>query len=168
MDDKAETLSEFIVQDSVGGFANIAPQNNDGKRIPACYYYENSNGQKFLIYSFVAETVWVKLEWTPGLFRNYYRQRQLADGVARLQGRPLPAMCYKCPQAYILCKKDENSMVVGIWNIFADTIYSPEISLDFHYKRAEFYNCNGVLNGQTLNLSTNIIPYDFAIITLYK
>ena len=168
LDDNAEVLSEFIVQDSIGGFANISPHNNDGKRIPACYYYENADGQRFLVYSFVAETVWVKSEWTPGLFRNYYRQKQLADGVARLQGRPWPAMCYKSPQAYILCKKDENSMTVGIWNLFADTIYSPEIPLDYEYKQAEFYNCDGILNGQKINLSTDIMPYGFGIITLYK
>lgn len=168
IDEKATILSEFIVKDDVGGFANISPHDRTGQHIPACFCYQNDKGQKFMIYSFVAQTVWVKSEWTPGLFRNYYRQKQLANGVEWLQNRPLPAMCYKCPQAYILCKKDENSMTVGIWNLFADTIYTPEIFLDTAYSKAEFYKCGGVLNQDKVNLETDIIPYGFAIITLYK
>lgn len=168
IDEKAEVISEFIVRDAVGGFANISPHDRSGKRIPACYRYQNKQGQKFMVYSFVAQHAWVKSEWTPGLFRNYYRQKQLAEGVAWLQNKPLPAICYKCPQAYILCKKDEKSMTVGIWNLFADTMFSPEIVLDKSYSKADFYQCEGVLKGEKLQLSSDIIPYGFAIVTLYE
>lgn len=167
-DEKVEIFSEFIVRDEVGGFANISPYDRSGKRIPACFYYENADGHKFVIYSFVASTVWVKSEWTPGIFRDYHRQKQLVSGIARLQRRRLPAMCEKCPQLYILCKKDNESMTVGLWNLFADTIYSPEIILDGEYKRAEFYNCNGKIEKDKIKLDTDIIPYGFGVITLYK
>lgn len=164
----ATVLSEFIIKDDVGGFANISPYDRTGTCIPACFCYQNECGQKFMIFSFVAKTVWVKSEWTPGLFRNYYRQKQLGDGIQWLQNRPLPAMCYKSPQAYILCKKNTNSMTVGVWNIFADTMYSPEIILDGSYRNAEFYNCDGILKENKIQLHTDIIPYGFALITVYQ
>ncbi len=168
VDDKAQVMSEFIVRDGAGGFAGISPYDKSGTRIPACYRYENAKGQRFLVYTFVAPTVWSKSEWTPGIFRNYYRQKQLTDGISWLQGRRLPAMCLKHPQAYILCKKDEISMTVGIWNLFADTMYTPEVILDRSYRRAEFYQCKGSLDKEKMNFTTDIPPYGFAIITLYQ
>ncbi len=168
LDDKAQVLSEYIVKDGLAGFANVSPHDRSGKRIPACYLYENAAGQRFMVYAFVAKTVWTRSEWIPGIFRSYYRQRQLADGIAWLQNRPLPAMCFKQPQLYILCKKDASSMTVGIWNLFADTVFTPQIDLDGEYKRAEFYNCGGYLEKDRLQLTTDIIPYGFAVITLYK
>ena len=168
-DGKAKILSEFIVKEASGGFSNVSPYDRSGKRVPACYLYENAKGQRFMVYSFAAKTVCVKSQWAPGLFRNYYRQKQLAEGIEWLQkGKKLPAMCFKHPQVYILCKKDENSMIVGLWNIFADTIFAPEIELDAEYKKAEFYNCNGKLSGDKIILDTDILPYSFAVITLYK
>lgn len=119
-----------------------------------------------MVYSFVAETVWVKSEWTPGIFRDYHRQKQLAGGIAWLQNKPLPAIVYKCPQLYILCKADKNSLTIGLWNLFADTVFEPEILLDREYKTAEYYNCDGVLDKQKIHLKTNITPYGFAVITL--
>ncbi|MBQ7039597.1 MAG: hypothetical protein IJN39_03410 [Clostridia bacterium] len=168
-DGRIKILSEFIVKDSVGGFANVSPYDRSGKRIPACYLYENGKGQRFAVYSFVAKTVCVKSLWAPGLFRNYYRQKQIAESIEWLQkGKKLPAMCFKHPQLYILCKKNEESMTVGMWNIFADTVYTPETELDSEYKKAEFYNCDGKLCGDKIRLSTDIAPYSFAVITLYK
>ena len=121
-----------------------------------------------MVYSFVAGSVYVTTGWHNGLFRNYCRQRQLAEGIASLQGRPLPAMCFQCPELYILCKKDENAMAVGLWNFFPDTIYTPDIHLDGLYSQIDFYNCAGKLDGDKVRLSTDIAPYGFALFTVYQ
>ncbi len=151
-----------------GGLVGVSLLQDNKNKFHACYCYENAKKQRFLIYSFAARTVYVTLEWTPGIFRNYYRQRQIADGICNLQNRPLPAICYKHPELYILCKKDENSMTVGLWNLFADTLFTLKIVLDEEYKKAEFYNCEGVLCKNKIKLDTDIVPYSFGFITLYK
>lgn len=167
IDEKAEVLSEFLkIETNFGGYKEhlwaTAP------RCPGCYFYENENGQKFLVYTFVAEQAWAKGIWHKGLFRNYYRQAQLCYGIEKLQGKKLPAMCMKNPELYILCKKDDNSMSIGMWNFFADSILEPKIELDEKYGSADFYNCNGILNGDKIVLDKEILPYSFVFITVYK
>jgi hypothetical protein len=61
-------------------------------------------------------------------------------------------MCYKAPQLYILCKKDESSMSVGLWNLFADSVMNPVIELDQCYNSADFYHCNGRIEGERILL----------------
>ena len=47
---------------------------------PACYLYENANGQRFTVYTFVPTYVKTKSEWHNGIFRNYYRRNRLING----------------------------------------------------------------------------------------
>lgn len=166
LDGRAHVLSWFLTGSHEG--LAVLPAEDDCEKFPACYFYENSRGQRFMVYSFVAGSVYVTTGWHNGLFRNYCRQRQLAEGIASLQGRPLPAMCFQCPELYILCKKDENTMAVGLWNFFPDTIYTPDIHLDDFYSQIDFYNCAGKLDGDKVRLSTDIAPYGFALFTVYQ
>lgn len=165
--DNAEVLSMFT-EGSPEGLATIADDGKNKNEYPACFRYENEKGQKFMIYSFVPKRVFVVSGWQNGLFRNYCRQRQLADGIKWLQGKPLPAMSYKHPELYILCKKDEISMAVGLWNLFADSVFDPEIVLDGEYKSIDFYNCSGKLCGDKVRLDNDIMPYGFAFFTVTK
>jgi hypothetical protein len=163
----AVVMSDFLkIEGKFGCFNEHLWDTCD--RCPACYFYENKQGHKFLVYSFVAEVSWAKSVWNKGLFRSYYRQAQLVRGIEMLQGRRLPAICMKNPELYILCKKDENSMAVGMWNLFADEVITPEIILDSAYSRADFYNCTGKLSGDRIVLDNDILPYSFAFFTLYK
>ena len=163
LNDGAEVLSEFIVSDST---LSTPSGDFDGRHYPACYYYENKLGQRFLVYSFIAHTIRVRNGWFRGYFRNYLRQKQLNRSIERLQDRPLPAVCEGNPQLYILCKKDEHSMAVGLWNIYPDEVIDPVIMLDKKYESIEFYNCNGRLEGERVVLDRDIAPYDFAIFTV--
>ena len=159
--------SEFVITEP--GLGVIPPQGLDGKqRFPACVRYENADGMRFMILSFIPETVATTNEWIPGIFRNYRRQRQLADGYKWLAKKPLPAMCYGAPQLYVLCKKDENSMAVGLWNLFADSVMHPVIELDQAYASADFYHCNGKLEGDCIVLDEDIPPFGFAFFTVYQ
>ncbi len=158
-------LSEFLKIE--GGFGNYSEHLwKTADRCPACYFYENAEGHKFLVYAFTAELSWAKSIWTKGLFRNYYRQAQLCEGIEMLQGRKLPAVCLKNPELYILCKKDGDSMSIGLWNFFADEIINPEIILDGEYAEADFYNCSGKLERDKIVLEGEIAPYSFAFITV--
>lgn len=167
IDKACEVLSEFLkLETSFGCYKEHLWKTTP--RCPACYFYKNKNGQKFLVYTFVAERAWAKGIWYKGLFRNYYRQAQLCYGIEKLQGKKLPAMCLKNPELYILCKKDNNSMTIGLWNFFADSVLEPKIELDEKYDFANFYNCNGILIEDKIILNEEILPYSFAFITVYK
>lgn len=162
---EAEVLSDFLL--GAEGLGVVDEDMDTMERFPACYFYENHKHQRFLVYSFGAHTARVKKGWQKGLFRHYYRQSQLIDGVERLQGHLLPAVCKGHPQLYLLCKKDDHSMAVGLWNPFADEVLSPTITLDRPYAKADFYHCQGRIEGRQVHLKEEIPPYGFAFFTVY-
>lgn len=147
--DGAETISEFEA---------------DKKNIPSCVKYENSDGQRFLIYGYDFDFE----RRNNNFMRNYMRQEQLIREYEWLSGEKLPAVCRKHPDLYIMAKKNENSMAVGLWNIFPDRIYEPVIELDKKYSRAEFINCMGTLDGDKIILDGDIQPYSFAGFELFE
>ena len=95
------------------------------------------------------------------LFRSYARSKQLADSIKWLSGKKLPAYSCGNPDLYIMAKKDETAMSVGLWNCFADPVFDAAIELDEEYKEVEFINCNGKLDGDKVYLS-DIAAYGFA------
>lgn len=123
---------------------------------------------KFVILPFIPETVATINEWIPGIFRNYRFQKLLGNCYEWLAGKPLPAMCYGAPQLYTLCRKDDSSMAVGLWNIFADEVITPVVELDGEYSSVDFYNCSGRLDGNRVILDNDIAPYGFAFFTVNK
>lgn len=164
----AVTDSEFIV--TPPGLGVIPPQGLDEqKRYPACIRYENSEGMRFMIYSFLPESVATTNEWIPGIFRNYCRQRQLIAGCEWLAKKPLPAVLPGSPELYVLCKRgNDGSLTVGLWNLFADSIEHPTVTLDDAYTVLDTYHCSGTLTGRTLTLSEEIPPFGFAFFTVSK
>lgn len=58
------------------------------------------------------------------------------------------------------CEKDDNSMAVGLWNFFPDTVIEPVVELAKEYSEIEFINCSGKLNGNKVHLS-DILPFEF-------
>lgn len=164
---KANILSSFACTDT--GLACVEISNN-AKLIPACFTYENASGQRFMIYSFTALTVTVNGHgWKMGVFRSYYRQKQLASGIKWLQnGKALPAICFGNPELYVLCKRNEESLTVGLWNLFPDSVLNPAIILDDDYSKLDCYNCGGKIEGNKVYLNNQIAPYGFACFTVYK
>ncbi len=161
----AREISRFYISgQGLGTIPSEGIENCDG--FPACVLYENGQGQRFMIYSFAPETVIVRNGWNCGVFRNYCRQKQLADGIEWLQKKPLPALCLGNPFLYILCKRNGKKLSVGLWNIFPDEAIEPEIFLDKEYKTADFYGCDGVLEGRKIKINGTVQPYGIALFTV--
>ncbi len=164
----ASILSTFISTPSglgvIPSIVDVEKYNN----FPACFKYENANGQRFIIYSFAAATVLVDNKgWNSGVFRSYTRQQQLINGIKWLQkGKGLPAVLTKAPELYILCNQTENGLSVGLWNIFPDEILNPEILLNDNYSSIDCFNCEGEIIGNKVKLKAPIPPYGHAFFTV--
>jgi hypothetical protein len=138
---------------------------DDAGEIPGAYLYENAAGERFLVYAFDA----CESQNDRGVFRSYCRQRQLIDAIAWLARRPLDAVCPGHPDLYILVKKNEDGLAIGLWNFFADAIESPRIFLADDYADADIINSGDAgftLANRQLTLHGNIAPYGFAGILL--
>ena len=125
---------------------------------PSALQYENAQGTRFCILGFDAD----KSKRNERFSRNYCRQSQLIRSLAWLGRAPLPAVCAKNPDLYLLCKRGGGSMAVGLWNLFPDAVLSPVIELDKAYTRVEFINCSGSLDGNRVRLDADIPAYGFA------
>ena len=156
----------FYSSELILGVAKGYSERTD--EFPACYTYENNDGQRFMVYTFSPTFVKTKSEWHMGLFRNYYRQKQLVSGYKWLSGNELPAVCLKCPGLYIIAKGDENKLSLGLFNISPDEIERPEITLGESFASADFYNTKGTLEKETVTLSSPLPSYGFALVTLEK
>lgn len=148
----AEVISEFYVQSSDIGCSSVS--NAEDEIINGAYIYENKDGYKFLVYTFDA---YFNGE---GIYRSYARSKQIRDSLRKF-GAKLPAYSYGNPDLYIMAKKDSNSMSVGLWNIFADSVLEPTVELDKNYSKIDFINCNGKFEGNIVKLS-ELPPFGFA------
>lgn len=123
--------------------------------LPFSFRYENGKKQRFFILNlntrFGADHV----------LRHYARSAQFAEQIEWLGGKKLPAYVYGNPSLYMQCKENEKSMSVGLWNFFADVVFSPTVQLGKTYSDVEFINCGGKLEGDTVYL-TDIAPFAFA------
>lgn len=119
------------------------------------FRYENSDGNRFLILNVNTRSD------RDNVLKHYARSRQYAENVQWLSGNKLPAYVYGNPELYVLCKKNENTMAVGLWNFFADIAIEPVVELDREYSGISFLNCSGMLCGDKVRLC-DIPPYGFA------
>ena len=94
------------------------------------------------------------------LLRSYYRSAELKWACDRFDAK-IPAYAYGNPDLYILAKKGESALSVGLWNIFADEIFEPVIELDKAYTSIECIGCTARLEGNTVHLS-QLQPFSFA------
>lgn len=150
----------------------IVPESvyeKDGENIPAMYRYENDAGQRFLVYTFDAYTCRTlgKAGRSGEMFTGYSRQRRLLAGIEWLWGERVAASSAGNPWLYILCKKDEQKMAVGLWNFCEDEIIEPMITLARSYKKIRFLNCDGELCGDKVILSKPMPAFSFAAFEVY-
>ncbi len=130
--------------------------------MPAMYRYENKNGQKFLVYTFDAHDC-RSLEFMQGyMFSGYSRQRALFEGIEWMAGEKMPAKCNGNPKLYLLCKKGEEKMSVGLWNFCEDEIIEPVITLHRAYDKVRFLGCDGYMKEDKVILSNALPPFGFA------
>lgn len=130
----------------------IMPEKSAG-----AYIYENADGIKFLVFA-------ADFSFSPcnaNYFNNYYRQKQLIEGVKRLCGKRLPAVSEKNPDLYVMTAKNDEALSVLCINAFPDEITEPIFTLDKKYSEISFVNCTGELKGDKVYLS-ELPPYGFA------
>ncbi len=131
--------------------------NENGKTVeyPVSYTYENANGEKFLVFAFDAYYN------NRHLGQSYARARELRDVIASF-GTPLPAHSLGNPNVHMMTKKSDNALAVGYFNIFADTAFTPTVTLDGEYSEVvSTINCTAELHGNKVILS-DIPPFSFA------
>lgn len=134
---KAEVLSYCVYKD----------QNGVRSESPAAFFYQNDRADKFIIFAFDGYFN------HSSSYRTYTRAKQLTGAIEKFSENILPCSCLGNPDLYVLCKKDNSSMSVGLWNMFADSIHQPIIKLNKKYKEITFINCNGRLDGDKVYLS---------------
>lgn len=130
---------------------------------PAAYWYENADGGHFLVYTFDAESVPPE---SP-LCQNYCRQRQLFAAIARMVV-PLPAAVCRQPGIFLLCRRNETAMTVGVWN-FGRDILLPQVELGETYTTlSPIGETRAHLSGLTVTLDAPLAPGCFAGFTLIQ
>ena len=127
---------------------------------PMSFRYENGQGQRFLVIN-------MDPNGENGALKHYLRSRQYADNIPWLCGKKLPAYSYGNPYLYNLCKRDEQELAVGLWNLHADIAFAPVVELDDAYSSIEFMGCTGRLEGDKVYLS-DIAAFEFAGFTVRK
>lgn len=157
--------NETIPVGTGGKFARITladgakAESTFGDGCPMAYTYENRDGGRFLVCAFEAESVSPK----GALIRGYTRQRQLFRAIAWMQGKPLPAAVEKEPGLYVLCRKSEDELAVGIWNFWNDLGMPKTIPLDGEYRKIRLIGeTKATLDGNTVHMDSVIPPYGFA------
>ena len=99
--------------------------------------------------------------------RGYAVSRTLADAVEKVSGRRLPAYVNGNPDVYLMVKRDAEATVVGLWNIFADSVLDGVVELDCQAGEVEFFNCTGKVQGDKVIID-EIPPFSFAGIKIGK
>lgn len=126
---------------------------------PAAYTYNNGETE-FLIFTFDAYTP----PYNSSLFVSYGRQRQLIDFIGN-------RFCYiqNEPGIYQICKRDASQTVIFFENIWEDSIFDFDISLDKEYLSAEMFGAEGYLDGGKLHITSEVAPYGmFAVVLMFE
>lgn len=132
--------------------------------VPASFLYENSDGERFLIFGY---DLW-EMENSWGYVRNYYRQQQVVKATEWLNRKKPAAVCLGNPDLYLMTKTDGKSLAIGLWNHFSDAILKPEILLGESYKSARFVNCEGELKEDIIYLNKPLGAYSHCFIEVIK
>ncbi|MBQ8401362.1 MAG: hypothetical protein IJX14_05470, partial [Clostridia bacterium] len=122
---------------------------------PAMYKYTRPDGTAVIVYAFDIETI----STDAAMVKSYCRQDQLL--------RMLPEKLVevrKEPGAYVMTRKTEDSLVVGIWNFGTDMLLPEAIRLDGEYSVILPIGKTDpiLLDGDTVVLKDMIPPYCFA------
>ena len=137
---------------------------------PFAYRYENASGERFLVFMLDGASVYKRGVHTcvSGLIKNFATQRVLAEAIPWVARKPLPAYCVGNPELYIMCKKDEESMSIALFNCFADRLFEPTVMLDESYARIECVGCEATLDGDRITLTSPMHAYTSAMLRIYK
>lgn len=129
---------------------------------PGSYFYQNSEGQTFLVFLFDGASV----KANSALSCSYYRQAQIQNALTKM-GAPLPASVSKYPEFYMIVKREQDTLAVAYCNFSMDAIDEPVIRLSEPYARAEFIGISGTLEESSVRLSP-VAPHAFGAVILRK
>ena len=138
-------FSKVVLKDT----ANVQSRFvSDGNQYPASYTYENTDGQRFLVYTFDGYCV------KDHVIKQYARARQITDTIKWLSGKNLPAVISGNPDMYMIVKSNSDELAIWIGNFFQDAAQNTTIILHKSYQNIQFINCTGELIGNTVILKT--------------
>ena len=137
--------------------------HHKGKVSDFVYEYENKDGQRFLVFPFTAK------EFTNmhGYFACYCRRRMLIKSIEWLGRKPLDAYVVgNFPSLYVMTKRDERSLAIGLWNCYPDKADGIRIHTAHNINGVEFVNCKGHTDGNDVVIDSTLYPYEAAFINL--
>ena len=158
-----ETRGMYSLEPKVGATAQSYFVGGKGKTVSA-YTYENADGKRFYVLGFDAEYAKDILRF----YRNYCRQAELIRCAEWLGGKPLPAVCPKNPELYVMCKRGEKSMSVALFNMHQDYVINPTVKLDKTYSAVRFVCAEGELVGDEVRFKTDIAAYGHAFFEVFE
>ena len=133
------------------------------------YKYENANGERFLVFLFEGDSIFDSTQMRDsGLLKNYAVQKTLAKELPWVARKELDAYCIGNPELYLMCRKDESSMTVGLFNCFADALAEPVIMLDEEYKNIECIGCEAKIEGRKVILTSKMYGFTSAMFRVFK
>ncbi|MBQ8850637.1 MAG: hypothetical protein IJ011_09925, partial [Clostridia bacterium] len=148
------------------GTFSLMSKNADNISVPISYTYENADGERFLVLN--VDMLDCTDTYIGRFMRVSLRGRQIADNVEWLSGNKLPAYCGGNPLLYMIAKRGEDSLSVGLWNFFADPTFENVVELSEEYKEISFIGgASGRLDGNKVYLS-DIPAYGFAAFEVKK
>lgn len=134
---------------------------NKENRYNGAYFYENEKKEKFYVLPFS-----VKENFADTLIcRTPLRQAQIFEAFQLIHGKPLDAVCRDVPYLYVMTKKDESSLAIGLWNFSADRAENICVELNQNYRQAVFLGCSGKLTGNQIRID-KIFSNEFAAVSL--
>lgn len=136
----------------------------DGQEYTMSYRYENAQGQSFFVLNVSVE----EQEENISLLNSYARQASLINAIEWIADKKLPAKCVKHPQLYVVCKRKENSLVVGLFNLFADSVMNPKIQLDKSYSSVKYLGINGCMEDDEIILTEEIPAFGFVAFEVFE
>lgn len=147
LDERAVVISEF---------------DYDGKRVPASYLYENRDGQKFLVYTFVSSAV----KYTSALASGYLRQMHI-HLASEWMGKKLPVKVTGHPKVYVISKEDDQKIAIAVGNFSLDVVDDAVFEVPFRIKNADFNGITGKTKENKIIID-RMHPWSFGFITAEK
>ena len=142
----------------------------EGDNSPIAYRYENGSGQRFLVFLFEGDSVYSPRvrACLSGLVKNYVTQNVLTDTLPWVARRSLPAYCKGNPELYVMCRKEENSLSVALFNCFADSLTESIVMLDEEYDEVECFGCEAEIYGNRVLLTSKLYGFTSAAFRVYR
>ncbi len=132
--------------------------------LPCVYTYENAAGQRFMVHAFIARKSSQYMA-SRGMQRGWCRAAQLRSQLEWLARRTPDAVCTASPDLFMLAKRDQNSLTVGLWNFCEDAVFSPKVHLGQNWDALVPVAGTAQLDGRTVTLG-DIAPSGFACFTV--